>query len=52
LRSCFNIMRHQVPEQAIARLADLYPQERKVLAEYTDLDRPVFYGPRFRTPAG
>jgi hypothetical protein len=52
VRSCFNIMRHQVPERAIARLADLYPNERKVLAEYTDLDRPVFYGPRFRTPAG
>jgi hypothetical protein len=52
VRSCFNIMRHQVPERAIARLGELYPSERKVLAEYTDLDRPVFYGPRFRTPAG
>lgn len=52
VRSCFNIMRHQVPEQAVARLAELYPQERKVLADYTDLDRPVFYGPRFRIAAG
>jgi hypothetical protein len=45
--SCFNIMRHQVPDQAVDRLKELYPDEYDDLAAYTDLDRPVFYGPRF-----
>ncbi|GAB1643429.1 ferritin-like domain-containing protein [Krasilnikovia sp. MM14-A1259] len=45
--SCFNILRHQVPPAAVARLAELYPAEYRLLAEFTDLDRPVFYGPRF-----
>lgn len=45
--SCFNIMRHQVPPDVVAALAELYPDEYTLLAEYTDLQRPVFYGPRF-----
>jgi hypothetical protein len=45
--SCFNIMRHQVPAEAVRALPELYPQEAARLAEYTDLDEPVFYGPRF-----
>lgn len=46
--SCFNILRHEVPRAAVERLQLLYPGEFKLLATYTDLDRPVFYGPRFR----
>ena len=45
--SCFNIMRHQVPDGLVAQLRELYPAEYPVLARYTDLTRPVFYGPRF-----
>lgn len=45
--SCFNIMRHQVPEEAVRALPELYPEEAARLAEYTDLTQPVFYGPRF-----
>jgi len=45
--SCFNIMRHQIPERVVARLPQLYPTEHPLMAEYTDLTRPVFYGPRF-----
>jgi hypothetical protein len=45
--SCFNIMRHQVPDEAVNRLKELYPAEYDTLSTYTDLDRPVFYGPRF-----
>jgi hypothetical protein len=47
VRSCFNIMRHQVPEQAVSRLEALYPTQYKALERYTDLSQPVFYGPRF-----
>ena len=46
--SCFNIMRHQVPSDVVPRIPDLYPDESEYLAAYTDLDKPVFYGPRFR----
>jgi hypothetical protein len=49
--SCFNILRHQVPAELVGRLDDLYPDERRLLATYTDLDKPVFYGPRFRNLA-
>lgn len=45
--SCFNIVRHQVPDTIIAKLPELYPDECDLMAEYTNLDRPVFYGPRF-----
>jgi hypothetical protein len=42
--SCFNIVRHQVPDTLIAKLPEFYPDEFELMAEYTDLDRPVFYG--------
>ena len=45
--SCFNIMRHRVPDEAIERLAQLYPAEHKLMSAYTNLDAPAFYGPRF-----
>ncbi|MDF5756957.1 ferritin-like protein [Spongiactinospora sp. TRM90649] len=45
--SCFNIMRHRVPADVVARLPELYPAEHRTLAAYTDLKSPVFYGPRF-----
>ena len=45
--SCFYIMRHQIPPEAVARLSELYPQEYGFLEKYTDLSEPVFYGPRF-----
>jgi hypothetical protein len=45
--SCFNIMRHRVPDEAVARLESLYPDEYELIAAHTDLDEPVFYGPRF-----
>lgn len=46
--SCFNIMKNQVPQSAIAQLQALYPDQYADLAVYTDLNAPVFYGPRFR----
>lgn len=49
--SCFNIVRHQVPDTLIAKLPELYPDEFELMAEYTDLDRPVYYGPRFQNRA-
>ena len=45
---CFNIMKYQVPESVVAQLKTLYPDDYADLAAYTDLDQPVFYGPRFR----
>jgi hypothetical protein len=45
--SCFNIMRLPVPDRIVARLDELYPDEYELLSQYTDLSRPVFYGPRF-----
>lgn len=45
--SCFNIMRHPVPDEVIAQLRQIYPQEHALMAAHTDLTRPVFYGPRF-----
>ncbi|MER5222229.1 ferritin-like domain-containing protein [Streptomyces flaveus] len=47
VRSCFNIMRNEIPRAAIDRLAALYPKEYRALERYTDLGQPVFYGPRF-----
>jgi hypothetical protein len=49
--SCFNIMRYHVPQPVIADLESLYPNEYEFLSAYTDLDKPVFYGPRFRNLA-
>ena len=45
---CFNIMKYQVPPSVIAQLKTLYPADYADLAAYTDLNGPVFYGPRFR----
>jgi hypothetical protein len=48
-----NITRHQIPADVISQLPGLYPAEFEYLKTYTDLDQPVFYGPRFiNTPAG
>ncbi|MFE3688759.1 ferritin-like protein [Streptomyces sp. NPDC059095] len=52
VRSCFNIMRLQVPQEAVSALEALYPREFKALERYTDLNKPVFYGPRFVNAAG
>jgi len=48
---CFNIMRHEVPPEIVAGLFQLYPTEFPLLKEFTDLDGPVFYGPRFHNGA-
>jgi hypothetical protein len=45
--SCFNIMRYQIPSDLVAKLPELYPDEIERLRDYTDLTKPVFYGPRF-----
>jgi hypothetical protein len=42
-----NITRHQMPAAIVAQLPALYPAELEYLRQYTDLDQPVFYGPRF-----
>lgn len=47
VRSCFTVMRREIPRRAVERLPELYPAEFRDLERYTDLDRPVFYGPRF-----
>jgi hypothetical protein len=44
----FHITTQQVPADVIADLISLYPAEHADLATYTDLEQPVFYGPRFR----
>ena len=46
--SCFNILRHQIPEDIVAKLPLLYPDEIDFISSYSDLSKPVFYGPRFR----
>ncbi|MEE4490792.1 ferritin-like domain-containing protein [Streptomyces sp. BE230] len=51
VRSCFNIMRNRIPQTAIDRLPELYPAQHRALERYTDLDQPVFYGPRFTNNA-
>jgi hypothetical protein len=45
--SCFNILRYQIPDNVVAQLPQLYPKEIDRLRLYTDLGKPVFYGPRF-----
>ncbi len=37
----------QVPPDVVAKLPQLYPEEHEQIAALTDLDAPVFYGPRF-----
>ncbi len=45
--SCFYIMKLEIPEVVITKLKNLYPKEYKLMSAYTDLDEPVYYGPRF-----
>jgi hypothetical protein len=45
--SCFNILRHAIPADIVAQLPALYPNEIDRLRTFTDLSKPVFYGPRF-----
>jgi Ferritin-like len=47
----FEIATKQIPPAVVGRLDELYPDEHPALAAYTDLDAPVFYGPRFRNLA-
>lgn len=46
-----NIARHQIPAEIISQLPRLYPTELEFLKTYTDLDQPVYYGPRFMNTA-
>jgi hypothetical protein len=39
---------YQVLPDLVADLRAIYPDEYGFLARYTDLNQPVFYGPRFR----
>ena len=41
------IMSQQIPEEIISNLLSLYPDEYDDIREYTDLAKPVFFGPRF-----
>jgi hypothetical protein len=43
----FNINRQQIPDSIIQQLPSLYPEEFEFINKYTDLSKPVFYGPRF-----
>ena len=45
--ACFHTVKCEVPPAAVALLGELYPEEHAELAAYTDLSKPVFYGPRF-----
>lgn len=45
--SCFNIMRNEVPDAVVKQLPAIYPDEYDFISQYTDLSKPVFYGPRF-----
>jgi hypothetical protein len=48
VKACFGIMVNQVPREVVSRLGEIYPKEISLISLYTDLDQPVFYGPRFR----
>jgi hypothetical protein len=45
--SCFNIMRTPIPTDIINNLKNTYTDEFDFISKYTDLTKPVFYGPRF-----
>jgi hypothetical protein len=45
--SSFSITRMQISDSVIAQLPALYPDEIDFIKQYTDLTKPVFYGPRF-----
>jgi hypothetical protein len=48
VKACFGIMVERVPSEVVSRLGQIYPTEISLISLYTDLDQPVFYGPRFR----
>ncbi len=41
------LMTLQIPEEIIANLFSLYPDEWNDMNQYTDLTQPVYFGPRF-----
>ena len=43
------LMSQQISEVLITDLPTLYPDEHEDMGLYTDLSRPVFFGPRSRT---
>lgn len=43
----FNINRQQIPDFIIQQLPKLYPEEFDFISKFTDLSKPVFYGPRY-----
>ena len=45
--SCFRILRRPIPTAAIDRLDELYPADAAQLRALSDMDAPLFYGPRF-----
>jgi Ferritin-like len=45
--SCFNILRHQIPPDVVARIPALYGTEAAWLQTYSNFAAPLFYGPRF-----
>ncbi|NNF34278.1 MAG: ferritin-like family protein [Saprospiraceae bacterium] len=47
VKSCFYIMRYEIPKDIVADLKSLYPDEYHYMSTYTDLSAPVFFGPRF-----
>ncbi len=47
VKSCFYIMRHEIPKDIVEDLAKIYPDEYHYLSRYTDLSAPVYFGPRF-----
>jgi hypothetical protein len=47
VKSCFYIMRYEVPKKLVEDLSTIYPNEYDLLSRYTDLSTPVFFGPRF-----
>lgn len=49
--SCFSILRRPVPPAAVQRLDELYPAEADDLRALSDMESPLFYGPRFLNTA-
>jgi rubrerythrin len=45
--TAFNIDKQQIPDSIIQQLPELYPDEFEFIEKYTDLSKPVFYGPRY-----
>ncbi len=45
--SCFSILRRPIPTAAVARLGELHAGEVDELRALSNVDEPLFYGPRF-----